>query len=52
MTCGSPVPSGTGSSPVRAVADILPTLGRMAAGFAIAAVAGIALGVAVGRSRR
>ncbi|MCL8014329.1 ABC transporter permease [Streptomyces sp. AS02] len=35
-----------------AVADILPSLGRMAAGFALAAVAGIALGVAVGRSRR
>ncbi|MET9971044.1 ABC transporter permease, partial [Streptomyces sp. NPDC006356] len=28
-----------------AVADILPSLGRMAAGFGIAAVAGIALGV-------
>ncbi|WP_329333409.1 ABC transporter permease subunit [Streptomyces sp. NBC_00663] len=47
------------SGPVRtmfltraAVADILPSLGRMAAGFALAAVAGIALGVAVGRSRR
>ncbi|WP_079052501.1 ABC transporter permease [Streptomyces regalis] len=35
-----------------AVADILPSLGRMAAGFGIAAVAGIALGIAVGRSRR
>ncbi|MFE0253823.1 ABC transporter permease [Streptomyces sp. NPDC059010] len=47
------------SGPVRhgflsdaAVADVLPSLGRMAAGFALAAVAGIALGVAVGRSRR
>lgn len=47
------------SGPVRhlflseaAVADILPSLGRMGAGFGIAAVAGIALGVAVGRSRR
>lgn len=35
-----------------AVADILPSLGRMAAGFGIAAVAGTALGVAIGRSRR
>ncbi|WP_179382361.1 ABC transporter permease subunit [Streptomyces sp. SA15] len=35
-----------------AVRDILPSLGRMAAGFAIAAVAGIVLGLAVGRSRR
>ncbi|MFF7278530.1 ABC transporter permease [Streptomyces griseorubiginosus] len=35
-----------------AAADILPSLGRMAAGFALAALAGIALGVAVGRSRR
>lgn len=34
-----------------AVDDILPSLGRMAAGFVSAAVAGIALGVAVGRSR-
>ncbi|MFI9827431.1 ABC transporter permease [Streptomyces sp. NPDC051913] len=47
------------SGPVRhvflteaAVADILPSLGRMTAGFALASVAGIALGVAVGRSRR
>ncbi|ANS68769.1 ABC-type nitrate/sulfonate/bicarbonate transport system, permease component [Streptomyces lincolnensis] len=47
------------SGPVRhafltpaAVDDILPSLGRMAAGFALAAVAGIALGLAVGRSRR
>ncbi|MFD3836210.1 ABC transporter permease [Streptomyces sp. NPDC058642] len=47
------------SGPVRhaflseaAVADILPSLGRMGAGFGLAAVAGIALGVAVGRSRR
>ncbi|GHE06246.1 ABC transporter permease [Streptomyces alanosinicus] len=31
---------------------ILPSLGRMAAGFALAGVAGIALGIAVGRSRR
>lgn len=35
-----------------AVGDVLPSLGRMAAGFALAAVAGIVLGVAVGRSRR
>ncbi|MGW7422271.1 ABC transporter permease [Streptomyces sp. NPDC054813] len=35
-----------------AVGTILPSLGRMAAGFALAAVAGIALGIAVGRSRR
>ncbi|MFI6621635.1 ABC transporter permease [Streptomyces sp. NPDC050528] len=35
-----------------AVDTILPSLGRMAAGFVLAAVAGIALGVAVGRSRR
>ncbi|MGC9543461.1 ABC transporter permease [Streptomyces sp. UG1] len=35
-----------------AVGDVLPSLGRMAAGFAVAAVAGIALGVAIGRSRR
>ncbi|WP_256333625.1 ABC transporter permease [Streptomyces sp. cf386] len=35
-----------------AVADVLPSLGRMATGFALAAVAGVALGVAVGRSRR
>lgn len=47
------------SGPVRhvflseaAVADILPSLGRMGAGFGLAAVAGIALGVAVGRSWR
>jgi ABC-type nitrate/sulfonate/bicarbonate transport system permease component len=35
-----------------AVDTILPSLGRMAAGFALAAVAGIVLGIAVGRSRR
>ncbi|MER5936225.1 ABC transporter permease [Streptomyces sp. NPDC001928] len=35
-----------------AVGNILPSLGRMAAGFGIAAVAGMALGVAIGRSRR
>lgn len=35
-----------------AVGNILPSLGRMAAGFGIAAVAGIALGIAIGRSRR
>lgn len=35
-----------------AVDAILPSLGRMSAGFALAAVAGIALGMAVGRSRR
>ncbi|MEV0481159.1 ABC transporter permease subunit [Streptomyces sp. NPDC050508] len=35
-----------------AVDTILPSLGRMSAGFALAAVAGIALGVLVGRSRR
>ncbi|MFJ9818589.1 ABC transporter permease [Streptomyces sp. NPDC101151] len=35
-----------------AVDNVLPSLGRMAAGFALAAVAGIALGIAVGRSRR
>ncbi|WP_079057486.1 ABC transporter permease [Streptomyces cellostaticus] len=35
-----------------AVDTILPSLGRMAAGFVLAAVAGIALGIAVGRSRR
>ncbi|MCX4403611.1 ABC transporter permease subunit [Streptomyces sp. NBC_01764] len=35
-----------------AVDTILPSLGRMAAGFTLAAVAGIALGIAVGRSRR
>ncbi|MFB6636654.1 ABC transporter permease [Streptomyces chartreusis] len=47
------------SGPVRhvflteeAVGNILPSLGRMAAGFGIAAVAGIALGIAIGRSRR
>ncbi|MFF4252507.1 ABC transporter permease [Streptomyces sp. NPDC001663] len=47
------------SGPVRhlfltgaAVQDVLPSLGRMAAGFGIAVVAGTALGVAVGRSRR
>lgn len=34
-----------------AVADILPSLGRMAAGFGIAALTGVALGLAVGRSR-
>ncbi|MFR0356373.1 ABC transporter permease [Streptomyces sediminimaris] len=34
-----------------AVADVLPSLGRMAAGFGIAAVTGVALGLAVGRSR-
>lgn len=47
------------SGPVRhafltdaAVENVLPSLGRMTAGFLLAAVAGIALGVAVGRSRR
>ncbi|MGW6791102.1 ABC transporter permease [Streptomyces chartreusis] len=35
-----------------AVGNILPSLGRMAAGFGIAAVAGITLGIAIGRSRR
>ncbi|MGW2485852.1 ABC transporter permease [Streptomyces sp. NPDC001606] len=35
-----------------AVDTILPSLGRMAAGFGLAALAGIALGIAVGRSRR
>ncbi|MEW2402978.1 ABC transporter permease subunit [Streptomyces sp. NPDC046862] len=35
-----------------AVDNVLPSLGRMAAGFALAAVAGIALGMALGRSRR
>ncbi|MET7570321.1 ABC transporter permease subunit [Streptomyces sp. NPDC005492] len=35
-----------------AVDAILPSLGRMSAGFALAAVVGIALGMAVGRSRR
>ncbi|OLZ74609.1 nitrate ABC transporter permease [Streptomyces sp. IMTB 2501] len=34
-----------------AVETILPSLGRMAAGFAFAAVAGITLGIAMGRSR-
>ncbi|MGW3199316.1 ABC transporter permease [Streptomyces sp. NPDC001118] len=34
-----------------AVDTILPSLGRMAAGFALAAVAGVALGIAMGRSR-
>ncbi|SOE06957.1 ABC transporter permease [Streptomyces sp. Ag109_G2-15] len=35
-----------------AVDSVLPSLGRMAAGFVIAAVTGILLGLAVGRSRR
>ncbi|MFD8570334.1 ABC transporter permease [Streptomyces sp. NPDC059639] len=35
-----------------AVDTIGPSLGRMAAGFVLAAVAGIVIGVAVGRSRR
>ncbi|MEU2423209.1 ABC transporter permease subunit [Streptomyces sp. NPDC007851] len=35
-----------------AVGAILPSLGRMAAGFVVAAVAGVALGITVGRSRR
>jgi ABC-type nitrate/sulfonate/bicarbonate transport system permease component len=35
-----------------AVENVLPSLGRMTAGFLLAAVAGIALGLAVGRSRR
>ena len=35
-----------------AVDTILPSLGRMALGFVLAAIAGIALGTAVGRSRR
>ncbi|MER6073477.1 ABC transporter permease subunit [Streptomyces sp. NPDC001817] len=35
-----------------AVGTILPSLGRMAAGFTLAAVAGITLGITVGRSRR
>jgi ABC-type nitrate/sulfonate/bicarbonate transport system permease component len=35
-----------------AVDTILPSLGRMATGFVLAAVAGIGLGIAVGRSRR
>ncbi|MFF4058747.1 ABC transporter permease [Streptomyces sp. NPDC001668] len=34
-----------------ALDDILPSLGRMGAGFALAAVAGVVLGVVVGRSR-
>ncbi|MFD8302205.1 ABC transporter permease [Streptomyces sp. NPDC059690] len=34
-----------------AVGNVLPSLGRMAAGFGIAAACGIGLGVAVGRSR-
>ncbi|MFJ9539971.1 ABC transporter permease [Streptomyces sp. NPDC101225] len=45
-------PVGRGFLTDAAVADILPSLGRMAAGFSIAAVTGIALGLAVGRSRR
>ncbi|MFF3904705.1 ABC transporter permease [Streptomyces sp. NPDC001848] len=47
------------SGPVRhlfltrdALDNILPSLGRMGAGFAIAAVSGIALGVLLGRSHR
>ncbi|WP_405868222.1 ABC transporter permease [Streptomyces sp. NBC_00005] len=46
------------SGPVRraflteaAIGDVLPSVGRMAAGFGIAAGAGIAVGVVVGRSR-
>ncbi|WP_369034690.1 ABC transporter permease [Streptomyces adonidis] len=35
-----------------AVDNILPSLGRMAVGFALAAVAGVALGIAVGRSHQ
>jgi ABC-type nitrate/sulfonate/bicarbonate transport system permease component len=34
-----------------AVGDVLPSLGRMAAGFLLAAVAGVLLGAVVGRSR-
>ncbi|MEU7898517.1 ABC transporter permease subunit [Nonomuraea sp. NPDC049152] len=34
-----------------AAADLLPSLGRLAAGWAVAAAAGVALGVALGRSR-
>ncbi|MDG4865518.1 ABC transporter permease subunit [Streptomyces sp. T-3] len=35
-----------------AIDNILPSLGRMATGFVLAAVAGVTLGVAIGRSRR
>ena len=35
-----------------AMENVLPSLGRLTAGFALAALAGIVLGVAVGRSRR
>ncbi|MGW8375769.1 ABC transporter permease subunit [Streptomyces sp. ODS28] len=35
-----------------AVGNVLPSLGRMAAGFALASAAGIALGIALGRSPR
>ncbi|MEU6549086.1 ABC transporter permease [Streptomyces sp. NPDC046915] len=35
-----------------AIADVLPSLGRMSAGFGLAAVAGITLGLLIGRSRR
>ncbi|WP_246568313.1 ABC transporter permease [Streptomyces flaveus] len=45
-------PVGHAFLTAEAVDNILPSLGRMATGFAIAAVAGIALGIAVGRSRR
>ncbi|MFE9093466.1 ABC transporter permease [Streptomyces sp. NPDC007264] len=45
-------PAGHAFLTREALDTILPSLGRMTAGFAVAAVAGIALGVLLGRSRR
>jgi ABC-type nitrate/sulfonate/bicarbonate transport system permease component len=39
-------------TPERLRADVLPSLGRLAAGYALAAVAGVAAGVAIGASGR
>jgi ABC-type nitrate/sulfonate/bicarbonate transport system permease component len=39
-------------TPERLRADVLPSLGRLTAGYALAAVLGVALGVAVGANRR
>ncbi|MEV0736904.1 ABC transporter permease [Streptomyces sp. NPDC050549] len=45
-------PAGHAFLTPAAVDTILPSLGRMSAGFVLAALAGIALGLMVGRSRR
>ena len=42
---------GDGGTPPGIVRDVLPSLGRLAAGYASAAVLGIGLGLLIGRSR-